>query len=281
MKQFLSELAVQTLAFSPLFLAGYWLVADHGQPRERVVIDGPQLAAIRAEFRATWSRYPTADEMRRLVASVVDDEILVREAEALGIGRSDPALEQRVRRKYELLAEERFAGRAPTQEELVAWFELHGARYAQPPTVSYSQLLLVAAGTAGDAAGVARRLRVKLNRGVKPSRLGLKTELPAREFGVRLDRIARDYGPRFANIIAQLPVGTWSGPVESNYGAHLVRVESIVPGRPPPFEDVRDAVRQDFESARRQRTLEEDLAEIRRKYEVEVEPMLARQAKQE
>jgi hypothetical protein len=277
-KRFLSELLVQALAFSPLLLAGYWLVADHGQAPERVVIDAARLAAIRTEFRETWSRYPTGDEMRGLVASAVGDEILVREAEALGIGPGDPALEQRVRQKYESLADERLAGRAPSQDELVAWFELHAARYARPPTLSYSQLLLVAAGTTGDAVGAARRLRVKLNRGVKPSRLGLKTELPSREHGVRLDEIARDYGPHFANIIAQLPVGTWSGPVESNYGAHLVRVESIVPGRPPPFEDVRGEVMQDFERARRQRELEADLAKLRRKYEVIVEPQNTRQA---
>lgn len=281
MKRYLSELLVQALAFSPLLLVGYWLVADHGHATERVVIDGARLAAIRAEFRETWSRYPTVDEMRGLVASAVGDEILVREAEALGIGRDDPDLEQRVRQKYESLANERLAGRAPTQDELVAWFELHAARYARPPTVSYSQLLLVAAGTAGDAAGAARRLRVKLDRGVKPLRLGLETSLPAREHGVRLDEIARDYGAHFANIIAQLPVGTWSGPVESNYGAHLVRVDSIAPGGPPPFEDVRGEVLQDFERARRQRALETDLAEIRRKYEVIVEPPNTRQANRE
>ncbi|MND00095.1 hypothetical protein D3C83_185930 [compost metagenome] len=51
-----------------------------------------------------------------------------------------------------------------------------------------------------------------------------------------------------------------------------------MPGRPPPFEDVRGEVMQDFERARRQRELEADLAKLRRKYEVIVEPQNTRQA---
>jgi PPIC-type PPIASE domain len=272
------ELLVHVVALGPLLYAGYWLAADHGAPRERIVIDGSQVASIRAQFRGTWRRNPTDEEMRGLIESAVREEVLIREGEALGLARSDPAAIERVRRKYEALADQWLAAHAPTEETLADWLELHAADYARPGTVSYSQLLLVAAGTAGDPEAAARKARYRLDRGVKRARVGLPTPLPAREFGVGLDDIARDYGPHFADAVAQLPVGIWLGPIESRFGAHLVRVDSRMPGAPPLLYEVRQEVLRDFDMKRRQHALEASLAAMRRKYEIVVEPTLARQA---
>jgi parvulin-like peptidyl-prolyl isomerase len=45
----------------------------------------------------------------------------------------------------------------------------------------------------------------------------------------RLDMIARDYGAEFAARIATLPLREWDGPVQSGFGAHLVRVDARTP----------------------------------------------------
>jgi hypothetical protein len=266
------------LAFSPLFLGSYWLFADHGAAPDRIVIDRGQVATIRAEFRATWHRNPTQEELLGLVEPIVRREILDREADALGLPRGDPNAEARVRQKYEALADARLAARAPTEAELAGWLAVHAADYARPATVSYSQLLLVAAGTPGDAVDAARRARNRLDRGVRRTRIGIKTELPARVNHIVLDEVAREYGDGFADVLAHLPVGIWLGPVESRYGAHLVRLESIEPGATPPLDEVRAQVTRDYEADRRQRTLATVLREMRWRYEVEVEPPLARQA---
>jgi hypothetical protein len=272
------ELLVHVVALGPLLYAGYWLVADHGAARERIVVDGSQVAAIRAQFRGTWHRNPTDDELRSLVEALVHEAILRREGETLGLPRNDPAAAERVLHEYVMQAHERVAARAPTEEELASWLALHAADYARPATVSFSQLLLVAAGTPGDPAAAAMRARFRLNRGVRRAKLSLPTTLPAREFGVRLDQVAREYGHSFADVVAKLPVGIWLGPIESHYGAHLVRVESRMPGTTPPLDDVRQEVLRDFEMKRLQRALEDGLAAMRRKYEVVVEPEPARQA---
>jgi hypothetical protein len=51
-----------------------------------------------------------------------------------------------------------------------------------------------------------------------------------------------------------------------------------MPGAVPPLDDVRNAVTRDYDEARRQRALEVTLEAARQKYEVIVEPALARQA---
>jgi parvulin-like peptidyl-prolyl isomerase len=106
----------------------------------------------------------------------------------------------------------------------------------------------------------------------------VKSALPAKAWRVDMDEVANEYGGSFADALARLPQGVWQGPVTSRYGAHLVRVESLVPGEVPPLDEVRDVVARDYEQARRERALEVTLEAARQKYEVIVEPALARQA---
>ena len=102
--------------------------------------------------------------------------------------------------------------------------------------------------------------------------------MPARENRVGLDEVAREYGDNFADVLAHLPIGVWLGPVESRYGAHLVRLEGLRPGTTPSMDELRSEVTRDFEMARRQRTRDAVLREMRWRYQVVVEPAVARQA---
>ncbi|HEU4517518.1 MAG TPA: peptidylprolyl isomerase, partial [Steroidobacteraceae bacterium] len=233
MKRQVLESLFHALALSPLAFAGYWLMADHGVALERIEIDRTRLASLRDEFRGTWSRSPTEAELQSLAEFAAREEILYRAGEAFGIPRDDPALLLRVQQEIALQADAARAASAPTDAELADWLEVHAARYSRPATVTYSQILLVAAGTLGDAATAAQRIRIRLERGVRPARLGLATPLPARQSQVRLDDVELDYGPAFADALARLPVGVWLGPVESSHGAHLVRVDSRIAGGRP------------------------------------------------
>ena len=278
MKRQVLEPLFHALALSPLAFVGYWLVADHGVALERIEIDRMQLASLRDEFRETWSRSPTEAELQGLTEFAAREEILYRAGEAFGIPRNDPALPLRVQQKIALQKDAEHAPRAPTDMELAEWLDMHAARYARPATVTYSQILLVAAGTVGDAATAAQRTRIRLERGVRPTRLGLATPLPARQSQVRVDEVELDYGPAFADALARLPVGVWLGPVESRYGAHLVRVNSRMPGGRPTLDEVRDEVTRDYEIARRQRALDASIEALRQRYEVYVSPQYARRA---
>lgn len=269
------ESLFHALALSPLAFAGYWLVADHMVAPERIEIDRGQLASLRDDFRGTWSRNPTEAELQRLAAFAAREEVLNRAGEAFGIPRGDPALLLRVQQEIASQADAQLAARAPTDKELADWLGMHPARYARPATVTFSQLLVIAAGTPGDAAGAAERTRIRLERGVRPAKLGLATLLPARQSQVRLDDVQLDYGPAFADALERLPVGLWLGPVESRHGAHVVRVESRVPGGTPALYEVRDEVKRDFEIARRQRALEASIDALRENYEIVIQPQYA------
>ena len=76
---------------------------------------------------------------------------------------------------------------------------------------------------------------------------------------------------RCRTSLATLPIGTWSGPLASGYGVHLVRVTSRMPGRPGTLAEVRTAVERDWESDRRVSASEDYYQKARQKYDVVID----------
>jgi parvulin-like peptidyl-prolyl isomerase len=79
------------------------------------------------------------------------------------------------------------------------------------------------------------------------------------------------FGAEFAARVAALHQGEWSGPVESSYGLHLVRVDARGAAQPSSFDAVRDTVVRDFNEDRRRTANREVFEKLRERYEVAVD----------
>ena len=82
---------------------------------------------------------------------------------------------------------------------------------------------------------------------------------------------------RQAPALEQATVGLWTGPIQSAYGAHYVRVSERTPAATPQLSEVRDAVVREWENARRRRARDDSYATMRRGYDVDVEGRLPEQ----
>ena len=87
--------------------------------------------------------------------------------------------------------------------------------------------------------------------------------------------IGRIFGPEFGAQLSELGVGTWSGPLASWFGLHLVRIDAREEGYLPRFEDIRERVRRDIDNDRRL-TMNEDFFEtLRSRYSEEITAVTA------
>ncbi|MFN7571628.1 MAG: peptidyl-prolyl cis-trans isomerase [Betaproteobacteria bacterium] len=253
-----------------LFAAYSWLNPGEGA-RHRIVVTQAQVDAIAAQFKGTWQRAPSPDELRGLVDSWARDEMLYREGEALGLAREDPVVKRRVRQKFEVISEESAARPAPSDADLAAYLEANGAAFRRPGHVSFEQVLVAPVGADTDTQQTVAAARAALAAGAPAARVGRSTMLPDGGENVPIDLVARDFGAQFASQLDALPLGEWAGPVTSGFGLHLVRVSARVPGGVPPLADIRAAVTREWESARRREALDAQLRKLRERYEVVVD----------
>ena len=83
--------------------------------------------------------------------------------------------------------------------------------------------------------------------------------------------VDRGFGNGFAAALADLPLGRWSGPVESGYGLHLVLIRERQPGSLPALAEVREVVEREWRNARRQEATETFYRGLRERYVVSVQ----------
>ena len=86
-----------SLAFLPLAR----LLAEGGR-----VDDALRIARLGAAWSTQWQRPPTAKELKGLVDAYVREEVLYREALALGLDRDDTIIRRRLAQKLEFLTED-------------------------------------------------------------------------------------------------------------------------------------------------------------------------------
>ncbi len=83
--------------------------------------------------------------------------------------------------------------------------------------------------------------------------------------------LERRFGTEFSRAVAQLPVGSWEGPIRSPLGQHVVYVHSRTPQRRARLDEVREQVSSDIRNEIADMVLAARVAELREQYDLRVE----------
>ena len=273
MRQLLSEPILHFLLLGILLFAGYRWRAPGDSTGRVIVITQGVVDDLVIQHVAARGREPSATELNRLIESYVHDEIFYREGVKLGLDRDDLVVKRRVRQKIELI-EEDASTRTPTDADLSAYLAANPARFAQPAVLTFEQVFL---GSSTNGPDIVRAVAITyeaLRNGTDPKRLGTPTLLPNSMIETPSDLVARDFGANFAAALETIPIGEWSGPIDSSFGAHYVRVSDRTPAVAPPLGAVRDQVVREWENDRRLRARTDAYGRMRREYEVSIEAAL-------
>jgi hypothetical protein len=258
LRRFLREPLLHVLLIGAGLFAVYYALnpsAGERQDANRIVITADDLAQLQIAWASQWRRPPTADEMRNLLDGKVREEVLSREATALGLDKDDTIIKRRLAQKMEFVMDDVAALREPTEDELRRWFAQNPQRFALPALVTFRHLYFSPdrRGTRArdDAAAVLQKLAGKPEE--TPELAALADPFMFQDFYAERapDQVAGIFGSDFAQVLLRLKPGQWQGPVESGLGWHLVWVESKLPGRVPPFEEIEAAVKSEWTDEQR------------------------------
>jgi hypothetical protein len=252
---FFREPLVHFLAIGAGFFLLWHAFGDRLTARpQRIVITPAHVERLAAVWAKTRLRPPSAEELAGLVEQEIDEEILYREAVALGLDRDDLVIRRRLAVKMEFLTDDLAAAANPTEEQLQTFLRLHPDKLNVEPLTTFAQVYVDRSKRAGGATAEAERLLALLNARAGPDgkTLGDPLPLPHEYKAASAADVAQHFGKEFPKKLSGLPVGRWSGPVESGYGLHLVLVRERTAGRAPPLAEVRDAVVSEWRAAQRE-----------------------------
>lgn len=265
MRRWLTDpLLLFLLIGAAIFAAEVWLGGDDDYT---IVVAPAAVDRLGDLWEAQTGRAPTADELGKLVEDHVREEIMVREAKRLGLDEGDTIIRRRLAQKLSFLTDDVATLATPDEAELRAHFEANPKRYETPAVTSFSHVFF-SADRRDDAAGDARAALADFDpdgwrKAGDPFMLG-RTYAWSSE-----PRIERDFGTAFATALAEIPAdGLWRGPIESGYGAHLVRVDARNAALGADYESVAARVAADFDAERRAEANRAYFAALRAQYAV-------------
>ena len=267
-----------------LLFAAYWTLGGTAvtEASDPVRVGAGEIRWLSQTFAGQWQRPPTHDELQSLVADLVDEELMAREARVLGLDRSDSVVRRRLAQKLGFLIEDTLRVAEPTDQQLRSFYSAHSELFTATPRVSFTQVFFsrerrqnpnsaaratLASLAITDAAGAGA--------GAGAAGAGANSGDPfatgARFDDVDPQTVANLFGKGFADTLFGLTPGAWRGPIQSAYGVHLVWIIGLQPARLPKFADVRDKVNAEWRRDQSEVLKKTYLAELATKYGVVVE----------
>ena len=240
----------------------------------RIELTADDLNQLQLTWMAQWKRPPTAEELSGLIDTRVRQEILYREALALGLEQNDEIIKRRLAQKMEFLAEDVSTIRAPQPEELKSWFHKNSAQFALPGRITFRHLYFSPDKRGQQARGDAEHILQNLS--ARPSAHATESDVgdPFMDQNYFVDcsseQVAKVFGSTFADTVFKLKSSDrWQGPVESGLGWHLIRIETITPGRVPTFEEVDfEQIKSEWTTSLREEAKRKAFADIKQRYEI-------------
>jgi hypothetical protein len=270
-KRLLREPLIHFLAIGAiLFFAWSQINHDRQFPAaaQQVHIGPGDVAWLKETWARQWQREPTRDELRGLVMDYLREELLAREARAIGLEENDTIVRRRLAQKLEFLVQDTARLAEPTEDDLRKFYLANPERFQIAARISFIQVFF-SREQRRDATGDARDALTRLSTGgANASEIGDRSLLDSEFRDSDLQAVAAQFGKGFANAAFAQPAGTWNGPVESPYGLHLVRVLEVKPGRQRDFAEVRAQILERWREERQREENEKYVAGLLRKYDV-------------
>ncbi len=106
---------------------------------DRVVVGETGVAGLAEHLQRTWMRPPTRQKLEGLGEDSVKEEMLHREAVALGLDRDDPIIRRRMRQKMEFLNAGLTEQSAPSDAELRMHLDANRDKFVRPDRFSFQR----------------------------------------------------------------------------------------------------------------------------------------------
>jgi peptidyl-prolyl cis-trans isomerase C len=244
-----------------------------------ILVDANRIDGMISEWEARRNRPPTRQEIDGLIQSYIRENVLYRQAVAMGLNEDDPITRRRMAQKLEFLTSDLASFQQPAEGELKQYFEENQESYQDPDLVSFIHLFVDpdARGDATlvDAAEILEQVKAAGEPTEEILQLGDRVMLQNQFTSATESNVRRQMGPEFAEQVMKLEPGQWHGPVLSGYGVHLVYVYDFQKAAPPLLENVQDQVLEDWLAVKRDEFNAGFLKGLKDRYEIIIEELPA------
>ncbi len=218
----------------------------------------------------TWvnqvGREPTLQEVDGIIKQLLDEEILYREAIKLGLDKNDIIIKRRLAQKIGFLRQEADSS-LPSEEQVSDFYNQNIDKYFVGKRITFSHIYFSAKQT--DKVEAEKALNL-IRSGSSETEFGEPFLLGKNFSSKSISEIERSFGKQFSEDIQNIIPKEWSGPINSEYGSHLIFVNSISDSFTPTLKEINNIVINDVILEKQNNSVKEYIKELRNKYQIEI-----------
>lgn len=269
-----------------MFLVFDWIDSGAAPDRKSIVVDRNALLTY-TQYRAKYFDAEqsgkfldtlSAEDLDRIVQEYIREEVLYREALALGLDRDDFIMRQRMVQKMEFISRDLSAETIEvTEADVRTYYEEHRDDYFEPAQVTFTHIFFDDRNGGREAAEQrARTMRTALDEHPVPFNEGPRQGDRFLYHANYVERARGYVGSHFGEVLAEAVFSVaprddcWYGPYPSTFGVHFIMVTKRTPDR---FMDLDEVYARAEDDARRtlvQKRNDEIIQDILDGYTIEV-----------
>lgn len=265
------EPLVHFLLLGSLLFIAHSIIHRNNPAGNEIVVSAQDIDNLVVTWMNKWSRPPSEEELRTLIDDFIREEVLSREAVALGLDRGDAIVKRRLTQKMQFILDAGDTIRLPSEQELKNFFDANKDNYKSEPSYALCQITLADNSRAGmnKIHQLAELLKSK------PDTAGVQHwgEITAIPFSITgtATHIDRLLGADFSRQLNDIAMNQWAGPLPTGMGSSFVYVYEKQEPADPDWMEVKSEVEKDWAEAQRQKLMQRRLNELLSKYTVRSE----------
>ena len=136
----LSEPLVLFFLFGFIFFLVYTILENRIDRSDReIIISKGQVQLLEETFTKTWNQPPTEQQLEAQIENLIKNEVYFKEAVAMGLDKSDPAIKMRLRTLIEMMMDD-MATVYPSEDQLNTYLSAHPDKFRRDPKLSFGHI---------------------------------------------------------------------------------------------------------------------------------------------
>ncbi len=240
----------------------------------RIVISEAQINHLVTLWEKKRQRPPTQIELEGMIQQQIREEVMVREALAMGLEKNDSIIRRRLAQKIEFITSDLAALAEPSEADLSNYLSTHSDEFTLPARLDFVQVYINPEKHEANTQEYINNLLNELSQAGENSditTLGDSLMLEQQHEQVTEHDVTRLFGKEFASELFTLTVGNWQGPIQSGYGMHLVHIGNKTENKQLELNAVREEVLTEWQAQQRQDMDKVFYESLRQRYEIVIE----------
>ena len=236
--------------------------------RETITVTAQTIDALIQQRESITQNPISPEEKQNLIEGHIEDEILLREAYKRGFDKNDYRVRKRILNLMRSSLSEVIP--EPSAAQLRAYYAENKERFRTSPSRSFEQVYFSFAGV-NQPENPERFLQQLIGLSDISGLGDFTTTLSSRYNRTSFQTTAATFGKPFAQIVFDLPLNQWRGPIESFRGIHYLRVTAEHEAELPPFEQMESYLRTDYFMQKARQSQVDKVDALRKNYDIVVE----------